>query len=106
MLDISKVKFDAQGLVPAIIQDAETKQVLMLGYMNHETLRESLEISKIVFWSRSRSERWLKGETSGNFLNLVSASGDCDSDALLFLVQPQGPTCHTGAQSCFEADND
>ena len=106
MLDISKVKFDAQGLVPAIIQHAETQQVLMLGYMNIDTLRESLEISKIVFWSRSRAERWLKGETSGHFLNLVSASRDCDSDALLFLVHPQGPTCHTGTQSCFEAHND
>lgn len=106
MLDVSQVKFDAQGLVPAIIQHAETKQVLMLGYMNRDTLRETFEISKIVFWSRSRSERWLKGETSGNFLNLVSASSDCDSDALLFFVQPQGPTCHTGTQSCFEAHDD
>lgn len=106
MLDISKVKFDAQGLVPAIIQHAETQQVLMLGYMNIDTLRESLETSKIVFWSRSRAERWLKGETSGHFLNLVSASRDCDSDALLFLVHPQGPTCHTGTQSCFEAHDD
>lgn len=100
-IDISDLKFDEQGLIPVIVQDAATKKVLMLGYANQETLKESLETKKMVFYSRSRSARWLKGETSGNFLHIESLSKDCDSDAVLAQVHPAGPTCHTGTMSCF-----
>lgn len=103
-IDLQAVNYDSAGLVPVIAQDAETHQVLMLGYANRETLAESLEIGKLVFFSRSRNQRWLKGETSGNFLNLIELRLDCDQDALLALVQPAGPTCHTGNQSCFEVE--
>ena len=89
------------GLLPAIVQDARSGQVLMLGYMNQDTLRETLEGGRVVFYSRSRGERWLKGETSGHFLNVVQVSADCDNDALLVLADPVGPTCHKGTQSCF-----
>lgn len=105
-LDYSMLKLDAAGLVPVIVQDSTSNQVLMLGYATPETLRESQEIGKLVFFSRSRSSRWLKGETSGNFLNLKSLQFDCDGDAVLALVEPIGPTCHTGTQSCFEEPND
>lgn len=103
-IDLQAVNYDSAGLVPVIAQDAETQQVLMLGYANRETLSESLEIGKLVFFSRSRNQRWLKGETSGNFLNLIELRLDCDQDAVLALVQPAGPTCHTGSQSCFEVE--
>ena len=103
-IDLQAVHYDPAGLVPVIAQDAETQQVLMLGYANRETLSESLEIGKLVFFSRSRNQRWLKGETSGNFLNLIELRLDCDQDAVLALVQPAGPTCHTGSQSCFEVE--
>jgi phosphoribosyl-ATP pyrophosphohydrolase/phosphoribosyl-AMP cyclohydrolase len=93
------------GLVPAIIQDAESYQVLMLGYMNEESYKRTLETGKITFFSRSRSELWVKGETSGNFLNHVSHAIDCDNDALLFLAKPVGPTCHRGTVSCFDEEN-
>lgn len=89
------------GLVPAIVQDDKTKQVLMLGYMNEEALRLMEETGKVHFWSRSREEIWMKGETSGNVLKVVSIVDDCDSDALLIKVDPAGPTCHTGSVSCF-----
>ncbi len=91
------------GLLPAIVQDARTGRVLMLGYMNAETLRETLDCGRVVFHSRSRGERWMKGETTGHFLNVVQVSTDCDSDALLVLANPIGPTCHKGTTSCFDA---
>jgi phosphoribosyl-ATP pyrophosphohydrolase/phosphoribosyl-AMP cyclohydrolase len=106
MFAIDEVVFDQSGLVPVVVQDAKSHKVLMLGYMNRVTLQETLELQQIVFWSRSRNRRWLKGETSGNFLNLIELSRDCDSDALLALVEPVGPTCHTGSKSCFEASHD
>jgi phosphoribosyl-ATP pyrophosphohydrolase/phosphoribosyl-AMP cyclohydrolase len=93
------------GLLPAIVQHARTGRVLMLGYMNQETLRETLEGGRVVFFSRSRGQRWLKGETSGHYLNVVQVSADCDNDALLVLADPVGPTCHKGTPSCF-ADAD
>ncbi len=93
------------GLLPAIVQHARTGRVLMLGYMNPETLRETLEGGRVVFFSRSRGQRWLKGETSGHFLNVVQVSADCDNDTLLVLAEPVGPTCHKGTPSCF-ADAD
>lgn len=100
-LDAESLKYDEHGLIPVIAQDVATKQVLMLGYATKETLSESLQIGKLVFFSRSRRERWLKGETSGNFLHLDSLAIDCDSDAVLAMVHPAGPTCHTGSRSCF-----
>lgn len=97
------------GLIPAIIQDADTNKVLMLGYMNEESLKKTQEIGKVTFWSRSRQCLWTKGETSGNFLNVVSIKEDCDNDTLLIKVHPDGPVCHTGSDTCFdevnEADN-
>lgn len=93
------------GLLPAIVQHARTGRVLMLGYMNQETLRETLEGGRAVFFSRSRGQRWLKGETSGHYLNVVQVSADCDNDTLLVLAEPVGPTCHKGTPSCF-ADAD
>ncbi|NGP89450.1 bifunctional phosphoribosyl-AMP cyclohydrolase/phosphoribosyl-ATP diphosphatase HisIE [Fodinibius halophilus] len=89
------------GLIPAIIQDAETFQVLMLGYMNKEALEVTLEKERVTFYSRSKERLWTKGETSGNFLDLVDIQKDCDNDTLLILAKPHGPTCHTGEQSCF-----
>ena len=97
------MKFDESGLIPAIIQDAATQQVLMLGYMNAESFQLTLSTKRITFFSRSRNELWVKGATSGNYLNLESWSEDCDNDALLFRVTPEGPACHTGAVSCFGA---
>jgi phosphoribosyl-ATP pyrophosphohydrolase/phosphoribosyl-AMP cyclohydrolase len=96
-----KVKFDEKGLVPAIIQDAGTKEVLTLAYMNEESLKKTLETGETWFYSRSRQELWHKGETSGNTQSVVSINYDCDQDALLVLVYPKGPACHTGAVSCF-----
>ncbi len=93
------------GLVPAIIQDAQTLKVLMLGYMNEEAYQKTLETKKVTFWSRSRNELWTKGETSGNFLHLVDIKVDCDSDALLVKAKPDGPTCHTGADTCWNEEN-
>ena len=90
------------GLLPAIVQHARTGRVLMLGYMTQETLRETLEGGRVVFHSRSRGTRWVKGETSGHFLNVVQVSADCDNDALLVLADPVGPTCHKGTPSCFD----
>ena len=101
MIDISELKFDERGLIPAIVADARTKKVLMLAWMNEESLRISLEKELTCFWSRSRQELWLKGETSGNYQHIVSVTADCDRDALLVLVEPDGPACHLGTESCF-----
>ncbi|MBI3127476.1 MAG: bifunctional phosphoribosyl-AMP cyclohydrolase/phosphoribosyl-ATP diphosphatase HisIE [Candidatus Tectomicrobia bacterium] len=100
-VSLPEVKWDAQGLAPAVCQDAGTGQVLMLAWMSAESLRLTLENGTVHFWSRSRQSIWHKGETSGNFLRLVSASLDCDGDALLLSVRPDGPACHTGRMSCF-----
>lgn len=101
MLNIDELKFDEKGLIPAIVVDAKTKRVLTLAYMNRESLEISLEKELTCFWSRSRSELWLKGETSGNYQHIVSITADCDNDALVVLVEPDGPACHTGSYSCF-----
>jgi len=95
------VKWDDKGLVAAIIQDAKSNEVLMLGYMNAESLRLTLESGQAWFWSRSRQELWHKGGTSGNFLEVVEVRYDCDIDAVLVKANPKGPTCHTGERSCF-----
>ena len=97
-------KFDAQGLVPAIVQDSSSNQVLMMAYMNEESLRLTLETKETHFWSRSRNELWHKGATSGNIQRVMEIRLDCDADALLIRVQPAGPACHTGNQSCFYRD--
>ena len=102
MIDISKLKFDEKGLIPAIVVDAVTKRVLTLAYMNEESLRISMEKGLTCFWSRSRQELWLKGETSGNYQHIVSITADCDYDALTVMVEPDGPACHLGTESCFE----
>jgi phosphoribosyl-ATP pyrophosphohydrolase/phosphoribosyl-AMP cyclohydrolase len=98
------VRFDAAGLTPAIVQDATTGRVLMLGYMNAEALQRTLETGTVWFWSRSRGRLWMKGETSGNTLTLEEIRPDCDGDALLVQARPAGPTCHTGEVSCFYRD--
>ena len=94
------------GLVPAIIQDSHTRQVLMLGYMNQEALDKTLATGKVTFWSRSRQTLWTKGETSGNYLHLVSIKADCDNDTLLIRAIPNGPTCHTGSDTCWDEKNE
>ena len=96
------VRFDAQGLVPGIVQDELTGRVLMLGYLNHESLRLTLSTGDVHFWSRSRQEIWCKGATSGNTLSLAELRVDCDGDALLLIANPRGPTCHTGTGGCFD----
>ena len=95
------LKFDANGLIPAIVQDAESNQVLMMAYMNEESLRLTLQTKETHFWSRSRDELWHKGDTSGNIQKVIDIRVDCDADTILILVQPAGPACHTGQQSCF-----
>ncbi|NDW18085.1 bifunctional phosphoribosyl-AMP cyclohydrolase/phosphoribosyl-ATP diphosphatase HisIE [Dysgonomonas sp. 216] len=100
-LDFEKV----DGLIPAIIQDDETNKVLMLGYMNAEALKKTEETGKVTFFSRTKQRLWTKGEESGNFLNVVSIKVDCDRDTLLIKVNPVGPVCHTGADTCFEEEN-
>ena len=99
---MTDLKFDANGLIPAIIQDHYTKKVLMLAYMNKESLAISMEKELTCFWSRSRQELWLKGETSGNYQHIVSITADCDKDALVVMVEKEGPACHLGTTSCFE----
>lgn len=89
------------GIVPAVVQDVKTKAVLMLGFMNKEALSKTIKSKKVTFWSRTKKRLWGKGEISGNTLKLISISADCDNDTLLILAKPQGPTCHTGAYSCF-----
>jgi phosphoribosyl-ATP pyrophosphohydrolase/phosphoribosyl-AMP cyclohydrolase len=96
-----EIKYDRQGLVPAIVQDAVSKEVLMLAYMNRESLQKSVETGQTWFWSRSRQELWNKGATSGHTQQIVSLTYDCDADTLLLTVNPTGPACHTGAHSCF-----
>ena len=98
---VEDVDFDKSPLIPAIVQDARTGLVLTLAYMNREALARTLELGQTVFWSRSRGELWHKGATSGNFQDVVSIRLDCDGDALLVLVHPHGPACHTGATTCF-----
>jgi phosphoribosyl-AMP cyclohydrolase/phosphoribosyl-ATP pyrophosphohydrolase/phosphoribosyl-AMP cyclohydrolase len=98
---LPKLKLNADGLIPAIIQNAETKEVLMMAYMNAESLRLTLEKGETYFWSRSRKELWHKGETSGNTQKVMEIRVDCDADTLLIAVQPEGPACHTGERTCF-----
>lgn len=105
-LEISSLKFDEQGLIPVVAQDSKTNRVLMLAYANRATLEESLTLGKLVFYSRSRKERWLKGETSGNFLQIVELFQDCDADTVLVKVNPLGPACHNGTTTCFEERDD
>ncbi len=102
--DISELKFDEKGLIPAIVQDYFSKQVLTLAYMNKESLGITLDEGKTCFWSRSRQELWRKGETSGNYQKVVTIKADCDKDALVIEVIKDGPACHTGAESCFFND--
>lgn len=101
-LDLDALNFNEAGLVAVIAQDSETKDVLMLGWANRETLAETLELGKLVYFSRSRNQRWLKGETSGNYQEVVSLSQDCDGDTVLALVHSHGPACHNGTATCFE----
>ena len=102
MLNIDELKFNSEGLIPAIVVDSITKKVLTLAYMNKESLQISMEKGLTCFWSRSRKELWLKGETSGNYQHIVSITADCDKDALVVVVEKDGPACHTGSESCFE----
>ena len=104
MIDIKDLKFDNEGFIPAIVVDATTNDVLMLAYMDEESLKISIDEEKTCFWSRSRNELWRKGETSGNVQNIVSIKTDCDKDALVIIVNKEGPACHTGADSCFFED--
>ena len=101
---IERAKFDREGLLPAIIQQWDSKEVLMLGYMNVEALRRTLTEGRVTFWSRSRSEFWRKGDTSGNAQYVRGAALDCDADSLLVTVDQHGPACHTGAKACFDVD--
>ena len=101
MLNIDELKFDAQGLIPAVVVDSVTKDVLTVAYMNKESLKISMEKGLTCFYSRSRGELWLKGETSGNYQHIVSITADCDNDALTVVVEKDGPACHTGSDSCF-----
>lgn len=101
MLDINNLKFDEKGLIPAIVVDTYSKKVLTLAYMNRESLEISMKEGRTCFWSRSRQELWRKGETSGNYQNIVSITSDCDNDALVVMVEKEGPACHTGSDSCF-----
>ena len=98
---ITRLRYDANGLIPAIVQDSDTRQVLMMAWMNAQSIRETLERQETVFWSRSRESLWHKGATSGNVQRVVEMRVDCDADTLLILVVPAGPACHTGAVSCF-----
>jgi len=102
-MNIDELNFDERGLIPAIVQDARTREVLTLAYMNEESLARTIETGETWFWSRSRNELWHKGETSGNRQSVVALHSDCDNDAIVVLVNPAGPACHTGARSCFES---
>ncbi|WP_034039814.1 bifunctional phosphoribosyl-AMP cyclohydrolase/phosphoribosyl-ATP diphosphatase HisIE [Wocania ichthyoenteri] len=99
------IKYDLNGLIPAIIQDSITKNVLMLGYMNEDAYNKTLETKQVTFFSRSKQRLWTKGEESGNFLNLVDIKNDCDNDTLLIQVNPVGPTCHKGTDTCWQEEN-
>ena len=102
MVNIDELKFDEKGLIPAIVVDSVTKKVLTLAYMNRESLEISMEKGLTCFWSRSRQELWLKGDTSGNYQHIVSITADCDKDAMVIVVEKDGPACHLGNDSCFE----
>ena len=102
MINIDSLKFDERGLIPAIVVDSATKRVLTLAYMNRESLENSIKRRLTCFWSRSRQQLWLKGETSGNYQHIISITADCDCDALVVAVRPDGPACHLGTTSCFE----
>lgn len=101
MTEIDQLKFDEKGLIPAVIVEAGTHELLMVAYMNRESLKISMETGKTCFWSRSRQELWTKGETSGNYQHIVSITADCDLDTLKVVVEKDGPACHTGAETCF-----
>lgn len=101
-MDISKLKYDSKGLIPAVVQSSSDGKVLMVAYMNQESLTKTIETGETVFFSRSRNKLWHKGETSGNTQKVIAISPDCDLDTLLVLVQQQGPACHTGTVSCFD----
>ena len=105
-MNIDELNFDERGLIPAIVQDARTREVLTLAYMNEESLARTIETGETWFWSRSRNELWHKGETSGNTQSVVALHSDCDKDAIVVLVNPAGPACHTGARSCFDTETD
>ena len=98
---INTLKFDASGLIPAVMQNIETNEVLMVAYMNADTIKQTLETGRATFWSRSRQEVWVKGDTSGNYMYVKEVRVDCDCDCLVVLVNPAGPACHTGNRSCF-----
>jgi phosphoribosyl-ATP pyrophosphohydrolase/phosphoribosyl-AMP cyclohydrolase len=100
-MNLDALKWDSNGLIPAVVQDANTKQVLMVAYMNRASLKKTLEIGETIFWSRSRQALWHKGETSGNIQRVQDICVDCDGDTLLVFVDVEGPACHTGAVSCF-----
>jgi phosphoribosyl-ATP pyrophosphohydrolase/phosphoribosyl-AMP cyclohydrolase len=102
MINLDEIRFDERGLIPAIVQDVSSREVLTLAYMNRESLARTLETKQTWFWSRSRNELWHKGETSGNTQQVIEVALDCDGDAVIVLVKPAGPACHTGAVSCFE----
>jgi len=102
MINFDEIRFDERGLIPAIVQDASTREVLTLAYMNRESIARTLETKQTWFWSRSRNELWHKGETSGNTQEVVNLALDCDRDAVIVSVKPAGPACHTGAVSCFD----
>ena len=104
MINIDELKFDEKGLIPAIVVDSVSKKVLTLAYMNKESLKITMEKKLTCFYSRSRQQLWLKGETSGNYQHVVSITADCDNDALVVVVEPDGPACHTGEESCFYND--
>jgi phosphoribosyl-ATP pyrophosphohydrolase/phosphoribosyl-AMP cyclohydrolase len=102
MIKADELNFEKLGgLIPAVVSDSDTNQVLMLGFMNEEALAKTIETKRVTFFSRSRNTLWMKGETSGNFLNLIDIKKDCDSDSLLLFAKPDGPTCHEGTYSCF-----
>lgn len=102
---IDKLNFEKlNGLIPAVVQDSQTRQVLMIGFMNREALEKTLADKKVTFWSRTRKRLWQKGETSGNYLEVISVQNDCDNDSVLIRAKPQGPVCHTGKHTCFGED--
>jgi phosphoribosyl-ATP pyrophosphohydrolase/phosphoribosyl-AMP cyclohydrolase len=103
-INLKDIKYDENGLVPAVVQDAHTREVLTLAYMNEESLARTIETGETWFWSRSRNELWHKGATSGNTQRVVTLTADCDNDAIVVLVEPAGPACHTGARSCFDLE--
>ena len=102
MISIDEIRFGESGLIPAVVVDSLSKKVLMLAFMNRESLEKTMETSLVTFWSRSRQELWTKGETSGNYMHVVSVTADCDRDSLLIEAEPDGPACHLGTESCFE----